>query len=315
MYTFHDLYLITALTSLHPGAGRSEFSTIDHQVQRDYRGLPVIRKSSMKGAIREHLNNNENQEHIFGGNHGKVNQLNRFINKFAEENKEADTETIKKIKTALNKQTHLQTREGHFSFHDASLFSIPVRSNVRPFFNVTSIDILKHFRRSLKTFEVEATATLIEELTALIKLIEQEGYQDKNAIIWGYSSKSLRQAVYLDEFDLEAEELDLNKGRHQFPMLNAWTHGNLVVASHSGFKLLIDDFHLPIIPRNSIKKGESKNLWYEQVLPPESRFYTYFGYGKEEEHLDDFTKAIHQKVIGVGANLSVGYGCCYFEKY
>lgn len=311
MFTEYDLYFITTKTSLHPGAGRSEFSTIDHQVQRDYRGLPFIRKSSMKGALREYLNNFEHKGHIFGGNNAKVNQLNRFIDDFEKNNSDADTATIAKIKKALNKQTNQQITAGHFSFHDASLFSIPVRSNVTPFFNVTSENILQHFMDSLKTFATNShTEDLMKEIQSLLDLKKREPAD--NLVLWGITSNNNK--IYLDEFEKTAKKINSIVANEDFPIVKNWTKNNLIIAKDDDFKVFVDDFHLPIIPRNYIVKGESKNLWYEQVLPPETRLYNFIGTQKGEEHLAHFTKQINEKVIGVGANLSVGYGCCYFQN-
>lgn len=71
---------------------------------------------------------------------------------------------------------------------------------------------------------------------------------------------------------------------------------------------LCDNDNLPIIARNALEKGESKNLWYEQVLPAETVLYTII-----QEEGDDLLQALDGKIIQIGANATIGYGYCKFE--
>lgn len=75
---------------------------------------------------------------------------------------------------------------------------------------------------------------------------------------------------------------------------------------------------LPIIARNYLKNGESKNLWYEEVVPAESRFVFFVTYpentGKEKPE-DIFKKfdallTNEKSIVQIGANSSIGYGLC-----
>ena len=66
--------------------------------------------------------------------------------------------------------------------------------------------------------------------------------------------------------------------------------------------------NLPIIARNVLENGESKNLWYEQVLPAETVLYTIIR--EEGEALKD---ALNGKLVQIGANATIGYGYCKFE--
>lgn len=68
------------------------------------------------------------------------------------------------------------------------------------------------------------------------------------------------------------------------------------------------DDNLPIIARNVLENGESKNLWYEQVLPAETVLYTII-----QEKDDDLVKALDGKMVQIGANATIGYGFCKFE--
>lgn len=81
------------------------------------------------------------------------------------------------------------------------------------------------------------------------------------------------------------------------------------------FSSLCSDENLPIIARNALDNGVSKNLWYEQVIPAETIFYAVI------QEPDNYTKkpggllagAIKNKIIQIGANATIGYGYCKFS--
>lgn len=72
--------------------------------------------------------------------------------------------------------------------------------------------------------------------------------------------------------------------------------------------ILCHDDNLPIIARNVLENGESKNLWYEQVLPAETVLYTII-----QEEGEELAKALDGQIIQIGANATIGYGYCIFE--
>lgn len=80
--------------------------------------------------------------------------------------------------------------------------------------------------------------------------------------------------------------------------------------SHSTLTEAIKD--LPVIARNKLNNGESKNLWYEEVVPAESRF-VFFVSGPEE-HFGEFDNELKGQLVQIGANGSVGYGFCTITK-
>ncbi len=86
--------------------------------------------------------------------------------------------------------------------------------------------------------------------------------------------------------------------------------GNVNVVSHDNFKEYCDDDNLPIIARNVLEKGLSKNLWYEQVLPAKTIFFTIIDDDKDSEK--SLSAVLNNNVVQVGANGSIGYGYCLF---
>ena len=68
---------------------------------------------------------------------------------------------------------------------------------------------------------------------------------------------------------------------------------------------------LPVMARNKLDNGISKNLWYEEVVPHKSLFFfPVLANDKDEALLSEFVKAVRGKVVQFGGNASIGYGLC-----
>lgn len=78
------------------------------------------------------------------------------------------------------------------------------------------------------------------------------------------------------------------------------------------FTSLCSNDNLPIIARNVLDNGTSKNLWYEQVLPAESILFTITN--GPEDILKTLSDTIDNEVIQIGANATIGYGFCKIHK-
>ena len=85
-------------------------------------------------------------------------------------------------------------------------------------------------------------------------------------------------------------------------------NGKAVKTENDKLSQLCSDDNLPIIARNVLENGESKNLWYEQVLPAESVLYAII-----QEEGDMLAKSLEGKIVQIGANATIGYGYCKFE--
>jgi CRISPR-associated protein Cmr4 len=83
------------------------------------------------------------------------------------------------------------------------------------------------------------------------------------------------------------------------------------IVNNQQFSTFCDDNHLPVIARNSLENGRSTNLWYEQILPRQTSFFTLI-MGPKGEHWNDFQKKLAEGLIQIGANASIGYGFCKF---
>lgn len=83
--------------------------------------------------------------------------------------------------------------------------------------------------------------------------------------------------------------------------------------NNAAFIELCSDDNLPIIARNYLENGESKNLWYEQVVPAETVFYTFIDDGGDDSLTGEIGK--EKAIVQIGANATIGYGYCKFTKF
>ncbi|EKN43390.1 CRISPR-associated RAMP Cmr4 family protein, partial [Clostridium botulinum CFSAN001627] len=111
------MFIMENITNMHVGNGDINFNIIDNEVQRDViTNFPTINPSSLKGSFREFCKNNLDEDevtYIFG-----------------------------------DKDTGI----GKYKFFGASLLSMPVRSNVKPFFRATCPLIIREFLDTAHNF-------------------------------------------------------------------------------------------------------------------------------------------------------------------
>lgn len=79
------------------------------------------------------------------------------------------------------------------------------------------------------------------------------------------------------------------------------------------FEELCSDDNLPIIARNCLENGTSSNLWYEQILPAETVFYTLIDSKGCNLLFEKLNK--EECFVQIGANATIGYGYCKFKHY
>lgn len=293
MYT-NKAYIIRTKTNLHVGSGDTNFGIVDNEVQRDsITNLPVINSSSLKGAIRDHF-----KDFLADTNETISNtEVKPFVFNtiFGDEQKNLDVEDAKTY-SKLPKQ-------GLVKFIDAKLLFLPLRSNKKPFFHVTSLATLKEAKSFLESFGISL------ELDAI-------NTNDKSVVI------SNENAI-VEDVECAALQADFSKIKALFGI------ENLAIFNDEDFNEAVSN--LPVIARNALDSGKSKNLWYEEVLPRESILYTVFCYynnlddstrdkkGKTDKKKFDMAyRLFEEKLLGdtiqVGANASIGYGITKFSK-
>lgn len=289
-----EAYLIKNKTNLHVGSGESSFGIVDNMVQRDtVSNMPVIFSSSLKGAIRDHFRD------YFGDKHLEIDGekvcATCFESIFGAEGTNEQSNESNDTKPSSKKVHH----QGLVKFLDARLVFLPLRSNKVPFIHAVSKEYLKEVLEFLKDMGIDLDID-IKNLT-------------DNKV---FSEKKLGKVMVEDiEFDTQAPDETVKK------LMDIFDLENLAVMKNEDFNYYISN--LPVIARNQLDNGKSKNLWYEEVVPRESRFVTVFMYydNFDESDKDKFEKAFRkfkEKLthdnIQIGANESIGYGICKFEE-
>ena len=240
---------------MHVGSGDINFEIVDNQVQKDNK-IPIIHSSSLKGAIKEHFEEEQS----------------KFIKEiFGDEN-----------------------TPGSYIFFEARLLTRPVRSNKRYFFNATSPEIIKDLINMLETLNIYDT--LQKDLTNFYNQV-----------------KDLKEITLINSDFEEAiveDEVAKNKKVQLSGNLKNLGFKDLVIYPYKKFQ----DLELPVIARNKIdENGKSENLWYEEVVPRFSSFYTFIKKIDKEEINNEFDNLI-KDIIQIGANKSIGYGFCEFKR-
>jgi CRISPR-associated protein Cmr4 len=166
--------------------------------------------------------------------------------------------------------------QGGFRFFEANLLSLPVRSKSgEPFYRATSKDITTQL----------------------------------NGIIQGFGETNI-----FPDIALSASKSQTEFG--EFPLIQN-------PALFGEFAILMDKENmdtaaeeLPLLARNSLDNGQSSNLWYEEVVPRQTRFVFFVAVPNDLSSSFDnhFDKYVHNNVIQIGANATVGYGYCKFNK-
>ncbi|MBK8444217.1 MAG: type III-B CRISPR module RAMP protein Cmr4 [Sphingobacteriales bacterium] len=204
----------------------------------------------------------------------------------AQKVKEADINTIFGNKNNGNDDTSSRQPGSHI-FFPARLLSYPMRSNMAHYFNVTSTEILKELNEDLQRFKVDLNHIKIQTDVSVEK------------------NKPITDDISLQGANIESHLIVLQQQQHNISAADIL--GNKLVLMHSdNFKEIVS--RLPIISRNHLENGMSKNLFYEEVVPRQS----YFGFFIAAEQLHDIFKS--NEPIQIGANATVGYGFCELKQ-
>lgn len=271
---YSSLYLLKALTNLHPGSEGSNAGIIDNQVQRDaITGIPVIHTSSIKGSLRELF-----EEVIYpteAGNAIHQDIIQIFGNTSHEKN---------------------QNRIPDYSFFQAEMLSIPVQSNCRPFFNATSPEVLGAFLNQVQLFQSKER---YEEYDAILRpLIDHAPCENEPRYFGPY-----HEDIRIDDIFFKPRHVpSFNPTDRQKELVG----NNIVVMHDTNLKQVCS--RLPLIARNKLNNGTSKNLWYEEVVPRETRFWFYVVRKKQNSLLQVGLNSKNLNYFQIGGNASVGYG-------
>jgi CRISPR-associated protein Cmr4 len=300
-------WLITTLTNLHAGSGDNDYGIVDKHVQRDpVTDLPCVHASGIKGALREMLEVNfplQNGQHTY---EVAVDDI------FGSHNPKGG-------KSDLKAGTHY--------FYQAQLLSLPIRSSQLLFYPATCPELIQDFLDNHSRWGLSLADTEEAFLESLIATEVTEG----TSVYFGGDSSGL-------ELDLSivAKNSEARPGREL--LKKYFGQARLAVLHVNDFNALAHD--LPVIARNSLDNGISTNLWYEEVVPRQSVFYTFItlpgatapataaanGPSSTEDGETNTNQAVSELLnfeqafekldfkVQVGGNASVGYGLTQWQK-
>jgi CRISPR-associated protein Cmr4 len=281
-----SLFTITAQTNIHVGSGDANYGIIDKLVQRDtLADLPIINASSLKGAILQHF--------------------------FRQDPNEVDDEYIdivfggQQSSSKRRKGLREKSKGGEFVFMQANLLSIPVRSNQYAFFRVSCPQLLRDLSAQLSS-----VGGYNDLVVALDNLVTESS---ENAVV--LHSNYVGQHHLEDQKDVSFQST-LQTAPAVKDLADLLGGNNTVIIPDGLFRSLTDNHHLPVIARNNLENGQSTNLWYEQVLPRQTRFSCIILKPHTPNLIPDFdTLLTSQGMVQIGANASVGYGYCNIKPF
>ncbi|MEL6676285.1 MAG: type III-B CRISPR module RAMP protein Cmr4 [Bacteroidota bacterium] len=277
-------YILRNLSNLHVRQGDSDMDVIDKKVQRDpTTSFPTIRSSGVKGALREYFDHKDSSD------------IDRLFGTGTQGNERGE-----KLKYAT----------GALFFGQGYLLSLPLRSDLFPYFHVTTPGLIKAFLDQLTLREEPLAAEWKLLLSPLAKM-------DNATLSRPAVFRSGQDGAILEEESFKAAYTSMQAHGISEDAQPAWRKkvegllgGPFAVMRNEDFAEFSRD--LPIIARNRLNHGVSENLWYEEIVPREARFFLLMK-GPEKD-LADFEKVVHEHVIQLGANATIGYGQTLFTR-
>lgn len=204
-------------------------------------------------------------------------------------------EEEEKIFGTDNRKEKIETlMQGQYNFYSAKLLALPVRSSRDFFYVATCIELLEDFVRDAKTFDAMLSPELLANIDRLKKSKPEQGKPHK----YGGSN----QPTQMEDWNAEHKAGDSG--------LEALFGERVAILHSADFQVLSEE--LPIIARNHLENGISTNLWYEQVVPREARFYC--AISGSDGRLEKVFKDKFKYQIQIGGNATVGYGLTRFTQ-
>jgi CRISPR-associated protein Cmr4 len=264
-----QLFIINAQTNLHVGSGDSNYGIIDNLVQRDT---------------------------LTDLPHIHASSLKGALREYYEEAIKGNAVPI--FGSDPSNKEKDKAQKGSHNFFEAHLLAMPIASNVGSFFRATT----KERILNMINVVIKMGGTISAEDTAALKLITAMTVTRGKPIVFTEDLDGFSGKVYLGDFD---ETLKQTKVAYPETILGK----RLALFHEDDFKTICNNEHLPVIARNQLENGISQNLWYEQIVPRESRFFMLI----QQPNDSTFATDINGKVIQIGANATVGYGYCSFN--
>jgi len=334
------LYKIECLTNLHVGSGDINYNVVDNEVEKDINGYAMIHSSGLKGALREHaeqaalkvykekkkkIENDEKQAAEEKAEEVPKEETEEEKAKREDEEKKAKKERDKKLleecmKPVINifgqESGSKEIQKGSYKFLDANIICRPLRvygSLSMASIPVFSIDSINSFLRKINNFGIKELKAKVngEEVTvdvsqysdglngSLFDFDREMECADGTKKVEKYEFITNESGIYI-EGEKTAEFSDTAKD-----ILKKF---EVVLGEHYAVVNNFDHYPLPVLARNYLEDGKSKNLWYEEVVPHGSVFYTII-------ITPDETNALNMEEIKqIGGHASIGCGFTRFIR-
>ena len=180
--------------------------------------------------------------------------------------------------------------KGSYDFFEADLVSIPVRSNKAQYFNAFSPHFLKQVFEKINALGFKYDLGNLPEPEKGKPICLNDKFEGAIVEEQEWKCVKLPQGQIVDSIKLK------------------FLGDNIVFMHADDFKSVCEK--LPVIARNCLENGQSTNLWYEEVLPRESRFLTVV---RTNGLLETEFDSILNEIVQIGANATIGYGYCKFS--
>jgi len=200
------------------------------------------------------------------------------------------------VSTVFGGNPKKDIQQGTYNFYDAQLLALPIRSSHNFYYLATCPYLLESCSQLIKS--QDDTNRYIQPMGELAKIIIRN-----NPVYFG----DLRPNLQLEDWTAEIKELNAAYLNELEELLGK----RIALLSNEQFAELAGA--LPIIARNYLDNGISKNLWYEEVVPREARFVTMVSRPNEDNNLGAFLDS-KNGFVQLGANATVGYGLCHFNQ-
>lgn len=193
-----------------------------------------------------------------------------------------------------NPKNRKKIQQGKCNFFEGQLIGLPARSSHDFFYVATCPLILDSLKNSLEQFNIESDYQQL--LGDLLNIAGDGGI---------YLGRDQGGNIRLED------RWSLEYNRHDVQTLSKLFGNRIAILGNDEFKALAKE--LPVIARNYLENGVSANLWYEEYVPREARFMTMVSREQHEDFLNEYL-ASQDGLVQIGANATVGYGLCSFEK-
>lgn len=286
MYTKAKPFLLHAITSVHAGSG-SEIGIVDLPIQREkHTNYPKIEASSLKGAIRSHIETNPSTnlsdiELVFGSKPSDKNE---------------------------------NTQASAIAFSDARLLLFPIRSLKGVFVWITCPHVIQRYNNDLLAF---SSRTTIEKLK-----VPEENTVSSDFVMINNNQVVLEEYTFSVEMDEKTKRLANQLVNIVGDAITTDLAARIVVLSDQDFASFVTlstevNARIRIGDKGTVDK-DSGALWYEENVPPEAIFYSYLFIGNvrsngskdlsSAEHVQAYMEEKIPKVFQLGGNYTIGKG-------